>query len=242
MSLSDTYLKTVHDLLDRVAVENTDSLKEASERIAASLAEGGVLHVFGSGHSGIVSQELVHRAGGLVPVSAILDPSFGSAEKTAGYGDILFRRYQERFPAQPGEVLIVVSNSGRNPSPVEIASRARETGLFVIGITSLTISTATTPLVEGAKRLFEVVDLVLDNGVPVGDAAVEIPEHPEARTGPVSTFAGAILMNLLALDVIEALQARGVALPILRSANTPGGFEHNARLSEQYRGRLDRPM
>ncbi len=241
MSLADDFHSLVNEMQRRVRDSNAEVLRAAGRRLAESLAAGGVLHTFGSGHSQILAAELERRAGGLVPVSSIHDPADGWPEQIPGYGARLFQRYAYQYAVQAGDVVLVISNSGRNPSPIEVALEARATGLDVIALTSLEMSTATTSRHPSGKKLYELADHVLDNGGLPGDAAVPIPGLPH-KTGPTSTLSGALLLNLLALEAIEHLVALGVTPPVYVSQNTDGGAEHNEALAEKYRHRIRRPI
>ena len=91
------------------------------------------------------------------------------------------------------------------------------------------------------NRLFEVAHYVLDNAGLPGDAAIRV-RGQEERIGPTSTLSGALLLNLLMMEIVAHMQTIGAELPILRSANIPGGREFNAELSSRYQGRLSRPV
>ena len=209
----------------------------------------GVLHTFGSGHSEVIAREIIGRAGGLMCVSGILDPGAGFSENVIGYGTRLAERYDKIHGLHPGECLIVISNSGKNASPIEVALYAKQKGLTVIGLTALAMSTTAPTVHPGGQNLHALADHVLDNHGVSGDAIVEVgsPRHaapgaPPIKAGPTSTLIGAMLLNLLALEVIGWLQANGHELPILRSQNVPGGPEFNLELAKKYRLRLSRPI
>jgi len=241
MKLTDAYFKKIQSLQEEVMEQNREQIAYLGKVIGNSLSDGGILHVFGSGHSGIVAREIVHRAGGLVPVSMIHDPTSGWAETVEGYGTKLLSRYGYQYGLKEGETAVIVSNSGRNPSPVEIALGCRKAGLHTVGITSLKMARQTTPVHSGGKLLYEVVDTVLDNGVEPGDASLEL-EGQSLKTGPTSTFTGALLMQAMVLSAIEWLRDEGHSLPILQSANTTGGREYNEKLADSYKHRLCRPL
>ncbi len=240
-SLSHSFYNRARDLQERLLAHNTEVLTAAGAAIGKSLASGGVLHTFGSGHSAILARELVHRAGGLVPVSSITDPTGGWPEKLPGYGTRLFARYVEQYGFEKGEVVIVISNSGRNPSPIEVALSARDQGAIVIAVTGLPMSRSVSSLHPSGKRLFEVADHVIDTLGETGDAVIEVPGET-VRTGPLSSVSGVLLLNLLGLEAIEWMVAQGHRPPLLRSANVEGGAEYNAQLTARYRGRLCRPL
>lgn len=239
--LSAQFYENALSLQRRVREANQKVLADAGTLIGKSIAEGGVLHTFGSGHSSILARELVHRAGGLAPVSNIADPTGGWPEKIVGYGQRLFQRYREQFGFEPGEVAIVISNSGKNPSPIEIALEVKKAGGSVIAVTGLPMSSQVASGHPSGKRLFEVSDYVLDTLGETGDAVIEVPGHVQ-KTGPMSSVSGVLLLNLLVLESIRWLIDQGHTPPILQSANTPGGSEFNAELARRYRGRLCRPL
>ena len=236
------YTTAVLSLLARIEETQGGVIEQAVERIFHSLKGGGILHVFGTGHSGAVAQEAFHRAGGLVQVNliqeAVLSPLTppvvsGRMERLPGVAAILLDRHDLR----PGEVVIVVSNSGINAAPVEMALEAKARGLFVIALTSLAHSRAVPARHVSGKRLFEVADLCLDNCGEEGDAAVAYAAWKD-RVGPTSVVAGAFLMNRLLCGVVERYLSEGLTPPVYMSANLPGGDEHNRRLEERYRGRI----
>jgi uncharacterized phosphosugar-binding protein len=229
-------------VLDRIEATQDKALGAAADAVFASLKAGGVLHVFGSGHSHAVAEEAFHRAGGLVPVNliqeAFLTPltaprKSGRLERVSGIAAVLL----EASGVKSGEVLLVISNSGINAVPVEMALEGKARGLTVIALTSVAHARATASRQASGKRLFEVADCVLDNCGEVGDAAVAYPKL-EARVGPTSLLAGVYLLNSLVCRVVERFLDAGLTPPIYLSANVPGGDEHNRVLEARYRDRI----
>lgn len=233
----DSYYETLLELTGEIVPIQMDKFSQAASAIAACLMSNGVMHFFGSGHSALIAKEITGRAGGLVPVNTIPDPAEGMAERVEGYGTTLLNWYAGRYGLNPGEAMVIVSTSGRNPLPIEIALEAKKRGLYTIAITSLAYSSQVTSRHSSGKRLFEVVDLVLDTGVPPGDALVEIPGLKQ-KVGPASTIAGALLANMLILRTIEEIIDQGGVPPILMSQNLDGADEHNRTLKGKYRQRL----
>jgi uncharacterized phosphosugar-binding protein len=219
---------------------NTPVIARLTPIIGASLARGGVLHTFGSGHSELIAREIIGRAGGLVCISGVIDPTAGFIENLVGYGTKLIERHDRQYQLLPGETIIVISNSGKNSSPLEVALYAKKKGLNVVGLTAVAMSSTFATVHPGGKNLHAVADHVLDNcGVP-GDAVVEVT--PGLHAGPTSTLTSALLLNLLMLAVTDWLKANGHPLPVLRSQNLPGAIESNRALGEKYKGRLSRQL
>ena len=248
-SLADTYLATATTMLQRQCALNAPTLKKLGTLMGQSVANGGVIHTFGSGHSEVIGREIIGRAGGLVCVSGIFDPTGGFIENMVGYGTKLAERYDRAHGLLAGETIIVISNSGKNSSPIEVALYAKEKGLNVVGLCCVAMSKSAPTVHPGGKKLHEVADYVLDNGGLPGDAIVEIspekaglPAEALAKAGPTSTLIGATLLNLLMLETVEWLKTGGHHLPILRSQNMPNAIEYNRELGKKYKGRLSRQL
>ncbi|MEO6995725.1 MAG: sugar isomerase domain-containing protein [Lacunisphaera sp.] len=239
-SLPATYLATATGLLQKACAQNAATLKTLGPIIGASVAKGGVIHTFGSGHSEVIGREIIGRAGGLVCVSGLFDPTGGFIENLVGYGTKIAERYDRAYGLLSGETIIVISNSGKNSSPIEVALHAKQKGLTVVGLTCVDMSKSAATVHPSGKKLHEVADYVLDNcGMP-GDAITPVTDGVMA--GPTSTLIGATLLNLLMLEVIDWLKTSGHPLPILRSQNMPNAIEYNRELGKNYKGRLSRQL
>jgi uncharacterized phosphosugar-binding protein len=240
MSLTDSYFTTATALLQRARDTNAATLKKLGPILGQSVAAGGVIHTFGSGHSEVIAREIIGRAGGLVCVTGLFDPTMGFAENLVGYGARLVERYDRQYGLHAGETIIVISNSGKNSSPIEVALYAKQKGLTVVGLTCVEMAKSAATVHPGGKKLHEIADHVLDNCGTPGDAIVEVADG--AKAGPTSTLVGVLLLNLLSLEVIAWLKAHGHPLPLLRSQNLPGAIEHNRELAKKYHGRLSRVL
>jgi len=239
-SLVETYHTRANEMLAQAWTANAPVIAQLAPILGASIARGEVVHTFGSGHSELVSREIIGRAGGLVCISGLIDPTAGFIENLAGYGTKLVQRHDRQFQLLPGEVIIVISNSGKNASPIEVAQYAREKGLTVVALTCLAMSRVTPSQHSSGQRLFEVADHVLDNGGVTGDAIVELTDG--VMTGPTSTFIGCSLLNWLMIATVDWLKLHGHPLPLLRSQNLPGAIEHNREVGKKYRARLSRQL
>lgn len=244
MNALDAYHDAVRRVLDDIRGRR-DILEEFATRIADAVAAGGLVYVTGSGHSHMLAEEPFYRAGGLAAVHPVLLP-----ELMLHRGALRSSRL-ERLPGIAGtaladldlserDVMVVASNSGRNAYPVEAALIARERGAFTVAITSLRHTSQVASRHPGGKRLFEVVDLVVDNGAPYGDAAVEL-EGASAAVGPLSTLAGVYILNATLARATELLLARGAAPELFVSANRDGGETMSADRIAYWRSRV-RPL
>ncbi|GBG05855.1 SIS domain-containing protein [Paenibacillus agaridevorans] len=241
MTLMERYFDRMVELIANIRTTQRDRIEEAAERVADSIAGGGVLHVFGSGHSHMIAEDAFNRAGGLACVNAMLEDSLmelnvGRAtllERLPGYAEVLLTGYD----LKPGETIVVVSNSGINAVPVQVAEACKKKGLHVVAITSMRHSTTTASRSPSAKKLYEIADIVLDNGGEPGDALLEY-DGSGRKTGPSSTIGGILLIQALIVSVIDKLVARGIEPPVLASANRDGGDRHNEALLACYRSRI----
>lgn len=240
MGLHDDYTSTMKRLMDEVESTQRDAMEKAADAIAASVAEGGVVHVFGSGHSHMLAEEIFYRPGGLVPVNAILDPGLSGIhgavkstlfERLPGYAAAILGDHE----ISGGDPFIVVSNSGVNPVPVDMALEGRARGLVVIALTSVQASAVLRPRHPCGQRLYELADIVLDNRMPPGDALVDVPGYPGIKTGPVSTILGAYILDNIMVMAVERIAARGQEPPVFAGANVADSAERNAWLIAHYR-------
>ena len=236
------YIQELVAILQRIAKEEAPGILEAGRMVGRAIASGGVVHIFGAGHSHMMAEEAFFRAGGLAAINPILDErlSFfhGALESTRiereeGYG----RRLAAREHIQAGDVGIVVSNSGRNAAPVEMALEMRSRGISVIAITNVAQSAGATSRHSSGQRLFEIATLVIDTHVPEGDAVAPIPGL-ERRVGAASTVAGAAIINSIVVEAAGELSRLGAAAPIFPSANLEGAIEQT--LVELFRPYHDR--
>jgi uncharacterized phosphosugar-binding protein len=238
-----SYFKHLIAILGRLAEEQGAAIERAAQLVTECLNRGGVVHTFGTGHAHLIAAEPFYRAGGLAPINAILDEritfSRGAlestqAERTSGLAAVIL----QSISVGPQDVAIVISNSGRNAAPVEMAMALQERGVRVIAITSLSQSQASTPRNPAGLRLFEVADIVIDNCVPIGDGVLSIP-GVRFPVGPSSTVAGAAAINAIFVQCAILLAGKGSKVPVLQSGNLENVAIEDAReILRPYRGRI----
>ncbi|WP_158560465.1 sugar isomerase domain-containing protein [Paenibacillus contaminans] len=235
------YFDVVKNLVSKIEETQSATIARLAERIADSVEKDGVLHIFGSGHSHMIGEDAFHRAGGLACINAMLEESLmetnsGRAtvlERLPGYAEVLMAGYDLRA----GEVIVIISNSGINAVPIEMAFACKQKGLYVVAITNLDHSKQVQSRHSSGKRLFEIADVVLDNCGVLGDAEIGL-DGLEQKIGPTSTLSGVLIMQLLIAEITGILQSRGITPPVFLSQNCSGGDEHNEKLVERYKGRV----
>jgi uncharacterized phosphosugar-binding protein len=240
MPLAADYYARANVMLATAWEKNAATIAQLTPILGASVARGEVIHTFGSGHSEIIAREIVGRAGGLVCITSINDPTAGFIENLVGYGSALVGRYDRQYELRAGEVVIVISNSGKNSAPIEVAHYAKKKGCIVVGLCSVGMSSTAKTVHPEGKNLHAISDHVLDNGGVPGDTVMQLT--PEIMTGPTSTFVGGSLLNWLMLSTMEWLKANGHDLPVLRSQNIPGAIEHNRAVGAKYKHRLSKQL
>jgi len=227
------YFRVVGGLLDRLEETQAGSLRQAAEQCAASIGAGKLVHLFGTGHGSFPALEAFPRSGSLVGFHPIAElpitlihhvfgdmgvPQYRFLHRQEGYG----RAILEGHRLDPADSLVLFSHSGINPVVLDMALMAKEKGLKVIGVTSLPHSSATASRHSSKKKLFEVADIVIDTGAPLGDASVRI----EGLQDPVAAVSSMLVMTVV--DGMIAETAR-----ILVERGTPPHVEVNLNLPRE---------
>jgi uncharacterized phosphosugar-binding protein len=237
------YLSLLGDKLREIQSREAEPIARAADALTGVLADGGLIYVFGCGHSAALSMDLFYRAGGLILVHPIFDDRVlldyrpvtetSDWERQEGWAPDVFAE----SGAQAGDAIIVFSTSGRNGAPIDVAVAAKEAGLTVVAVTSVAYAASLLSRHSSGKRLHEVADYVLDNHVDPGDAALALPGL-EQKVGPTSTALSSALAHALIVETMAKLLEKGVTPPVYVSANIPGGSEHNEEILSRYRGRI----
>lgn len=235
------YYQTVSQTLSVIFEQETAKIEQAGAMLAETLKKDGLLYVFGCGHSHMLAEELFYRAGGLAPVYPIFETAAmlheGAAkssriERMSGYA----KHVMDRYPIGPNDCLLIVSTSGINPFPMEMADAAKEKGAQVIGISSFAYLGNPSRHPEG-KHLPDFCDICVDNHVPTGDATVQVCADG-TKAGPVSTIASIAIANSIVLHACEVLNDQGIEPRVFHSGNCPGADGYNAALINDYMPRV----
>lgn len=225
------YLARAAELLARLE-EDVPQLERLGARIADSIAAGGIVHTFGSGHSHMAAEEPFVRAATLTTVRAIWPRQITDRfERVAGLGNAVLSMGDVRA----GEVLFVISNSGRNPLPVDVALAGADAGAHVVGVGSRAHASSVDSRHPAGYRLVDVVDEFLDTHVPAGDALLRFEGLPPL--GPGSTIASVTLINAVLVEAAVVLHRAGHEPPVRVSRNLAGDAV-NDRLGQRYGDRI----
>jgi uncharacterized phosphosugar-binding protein len=229
-------------LLDAVDAQ-ADLVDRVADLCASAIAAGGLVHLFGTGHSRIPVEEMFPRYGSYPGFNPIVELSMtfhtqvvGSngqrqamfIERTSGLAAAILANYELR----PTDVMIVFSASGLSAVPIEMALGARERGLAVVAVTSVAQSRAGEPT-HPAGRLLDLADVVLDLGTPPADALVEI-DGLETPVAPGSTLAAVALVNEIKAQTAHRLVERGAMPPVITSAAVVGREASSRLFDEAY--------
>ena len=237
------YIDGLQAVLERIKHEQVGNLEKAGRLVADALSAGGIVHTFGTGHSHLIADEAFFRAGGIAAVNPILDERLiflkGALESTRSEQESGFARSLiEREQVRAEDVAIIISNSGRNAVPIEMALEMKARGVKVIAITNLEQSRSSTSRHSSGKKLYELADISIDNCVPAGDALLTL-RGLASPIGPSSTVAGAAIINSIIIEAVAELLRHGEEVPVLPSANIEGVSEETLRLIlNRYKGRI----
>ena len=233
----NTYFQQVNRYLTMVAQQESNQLMHIAKQIVKRLTKGGIIQLFGSGHSMLLAQECYYRAGGLVPVKPIHIESLmlhqGARQSSQNEKKQAFlTTYKDQLQFDDQDVCIIISTSANNPVPIDMAIYAKEAGALTISLQSLEYQHQPSRHPSG-KRLEQVVDEVLNTHVPLGDGVLTVNQLQYA---PVSTVLGATLLNALFAQIIELMHAQGASVPVFGSSNL--GENNNDALIDQYGQRI----
>lgn len=236
--LLDRYNEAVDNLIHKVRTTQRENIIKAGEMIADTVANGGNVYLSQICHW--IEWDAINRGGGPLfykhfswkmdvekngrkrDRSEIDDSTWGMAEYALKLSDM-----------KAGDILMVSSVSGRTKNVVDLAYEAKKMGIKVIAFTSMEYTMSVDPVHPSGKRLYEMVDIAMDNCAPAAEAMIDVPGI-EAKYAAASGIACDILLWSMTSVAIEKLQEKGITPGILKSANFPGGPEYNEILNKNY--------
>ncbi|GIV78062.1 SIS domain-containing protein [Litorilinea aerophila] len=247
------YLDAAQAILQRIRETQMDALERAADICTHTIANEGLVHLFGTGHSRMFIEEMFPRHGSFPGFHPLVELSLtyhnqvvGSngqrqamfLEHVEGLGKVILRN----FVLAPPDSFIIFSNSGVNEVVVEVALEAKKRDLPVIVVVSLEHCLASAPKHSSGKRLPDIADVTIDNCTPGGDAMVTIDGLPDP-VGPGSTIGAAAVTNALKCLIADRLTRLGKP-PIVLTSSYFIGSEASARqfdaCYDDYRRRVRR--
>jgi uncharacterized phosphosugar-binding protein len=239
--LAQRYFEEGAMLLQALRAQLPD-IEQAAELIAQAVADGHTFYAWGGPHSSLPVQDIFWRAGVSLLVNAVLTPGLSledgpiritsAIERAEGLGTAFFAE----IGAEPGDVILLVSTSGRNPFPIEMAVAAQQAGLKVIALTSTAYSAAVESRHSSGRKMHEFADVILDNLTIPGDARITDDRLP-APVGPTSGWVGCFILQALMVEVAEKLVEKGIEPPIYLAYNTEGQEDYRDRIEHLRRTR-----
>lgn len=242
--MSRRYLQTVIDRLTTVMGTQTAAIEAAADACARSILADKLVFTFGTGHGAFAALEMYPRTGTVTGFRPIVESTMISFHRVLwdggarqyrfihsqeGYGRAILSSHQ----TDPGDTMLIFSHSGLNAVTLDIAVGAKEIGMTVIGVTSVPHSSATPSRHSCGKRLFEIADVVIDTGVPLGDASLEI-EGVQGRVGATSTSIAIAVGQAINAATAERVAAAGRDPLVMVSPNTTEKAAANAQNDRNY--------
>jgi uncharacterized phosphosugar-binding protein len=249
------YPQIAREIIERIERTQEEPIRACADLFADRIAKGGLVHLFGAGHSRMGVEEIFPRIGSIVGYHPIVEMSLsyytnvvgtmGLAqslflERVDGFGEVLLDNYV--FDAER-DAALVISSTGINNVPVEVALGLKRRGLTVAAITSVAHSSSVDSRHPSGKHLYEVADIVIDNCTPPGDAAIHV-EGADFPVSPTSTLATVTIVHSVNHLLAEGLVARGVKPLVLGSPHFADQETARRNLAEYYaefRRRTARP-
>lgn len=238
------YLATLIERLQAVQDSQCDAINAAADICAQAILDDKLVFTFGTGHGSFAAMEMFPRTGTVTGFRPIVESSMISFHRVLGdggarqyrfihsqegYGDAILSAHE----TVPGDAMLIFSHSGLNAVTLDIAVGAKERGMKLIGVTSVPHSSVTPSRHSCGKRLYELADVVIDTGVPLGDAAIEI-EGMAGKTGATSTSIAIAIGHAINAATAERIAASGKEAFVMQSPNTTDKVAATAQNDRNY--------
>lgn len=230
--LAEEWFEGAASILEYIRTTQAQPITQTSTLAAKAIAGGGLVHLFGTGHSRIPLEEMFPRYGsfpGFHPI-AELSMTFHTQitgangqrqamfiERVEGLGDVIL----SNFNFGPDDMMIVFSTGGTTAVPIDVAIGAKERGMPVVAVTAVEHSLAGTSGHSSGTRLLDHADIVIDLGTPIGDSLVQV-NGIETRVGPGSTISNVAIVNAIKVTTASMLESMGKLPPVLSSGSVVG--------------------
>jgi uncharacterized phosphosugar-binding protein len=255
MDVINEYLTKCRQIIE-VVEKQSDVIRMAANLFTKTILSGRMVHVFGSGHSRIMVEEMWPRYGSFPGFNPIVELSLTFHNLVVGANGQRQAMFLENVPGLAERILrnfdlstldtaLIISSSGCNVVPIEMAENFQQKGIRVVALLTKDHSAISSSKRKDGKKLGDFADLILDTGAPLGDAMVKIP-NLETPVSPGSTIGGTLLINTIKAEVARLLTEAGQPPKVLTSAVIVGAEkavqlfetaydEHAHRLAELYK-------
>ena len=233
------YCNKITEILNEIIETQAEKIDRAIDMLFEAFHSGHSIYVFGASHAGIFTEEMYGRAGGLMIVNPIFNPTLmlntrpitvtSEMEQLEGFGRVILNGAR----LKKDDVLILCSVSGRNSVAIDMAIDAGKLGAKIICVTSLDYGRNVKSRHSSGKLLSELADIVIDNCGEYGDACIPVGEIG-VKAGATSTVSGAAIANMLTVGFAQKCEESGIEPPVFESSNTDSGSENNTRRVMQY--------
>jgi len=234
------YIQKCRAILDTIEAQQTQ-IEQAARWFADTILAGRMVHVFGSGHSRIMVEEMWPRYGSFAGFNPIVELSLTFHNLVVGANGQRQAMFLENVPGLADRILrnfdlsnqdsaLVISSSGCNVVPIEMAELFQKQGINVVALITTAHSEASTSKRADGKKLGDFANLILDTGAPIGDAMITVPGL-DTPVAPGSTVGGAVLINSIKAEVARLLTEAGQPPKVL-SAGVVVGAERAVELFE----------
>ncbi len=222
------YLEAAAEILGKIKNTQMENLDKAAEICANSIAQEGLVHLFGTGHSRILVEEMFPRHGsfpGFHPLVELSLTYHNAVVGSNGQRQAMFLEHVEglagvilkNFTISPPDSCMIFSHSGVNEVVVDMALEMKKLGVPLMVVTSLDHVQHSLARHSSGNKLIDVADVIIDTCTPAGDAMVKVDGLADP-VGPGSTIGGALVVNALKCLIAEKLTRRGVPPIVLTSA------------------------
>ncbi len=246
MEAWEKYLEAEKGYLEEIRRTQREAIMSAAKAVADATMSGGLIRVFGVGHSHLIADDVFYRSATLGNVQAILEETAtgnseifksGFVEKLEGYAPLIVDYHK----ISPPDCAIVISNSGNNAMAIDFAAACRERGVTVIALTNAAYSATLKPRHSSGRRLMDEGDIVVSNCSAIGDAAVELEGLP-MRVGSTSSIPFIFLINAILTQSVEIMLSKGFVPDVYYNGalrvNNPKIGDHNFAIIDKYYYRM----
>lgn len=231
MNLTSEYIERSRAILTTIE-QQADTIQQAAQWFSQTILAGRMVHLFGSGHSRIMVEEMWPRYGSFPGFNPIVELSLSFHNLVVGANGQRQAMFLENVPGLAGRILrnydlsaldsaLVISSSGCNVVPIEMAELFQQHGIRVVALITRQHAEKSTSKRPDGKKLSDFADLVLDTGAPTGDAMLTIPGL-DTPVAPGSTVGGAVVVNCIKAEVAQLLTQAGHPPAVLSAGNVVG--------------------